>query len=273
MEQDDRPHNRYNSDSYNYNSNPNNSRWSQRLPATLLLAGRVLWRLLQGKWHRFNFQDQLVTAGPEALGAVLLINYFAGMIFAVQTARELVRFGALEALGGAFALAFCRELAPVLTAGIVAGQVGSAYAAEIGSMRVTEQLDALQMLRTNPVDYLVTPRVLACCVMLPVLTVFGIVVGIGGGIFIATQFYDQSPITFLGSIQAFLQLPDLMAVLLKSWAFGILVAIIGCSWGLTTIGGARGVGQSATAAVVTIWGAIFIADFFLSLLLFGRVNL
>jgi phospholipid/cholesterol/gamma-HCH transport system permease protein len=249
-----------------------NSRWSQRLPTTFLLAGQVFLRLLQGKWHRNNLQEHMMQAGPGALGAVLLINFFAGMIFTVQTARELLRYGATEAIGGAFALAFCRELAPILTAGIVAGQVGSAYAAEIGAMRVTEQIDALQMLRTNPVDYLVTPRVMACCLMLPVLTVFGISIGIAGGVFVATNFYDQPAQAFLNSVQNFLELRDLLAVILKSWLFAILISVIGCSWGLTTLGGAKGVGESATAAVVSIWVAIFIGDFFLSLLLFGKVN-
>lgn len=244
------------------------NRWRQRLPAVLLLAGQVLVRLLQGKWHKRDLQDHLINAGPNALGAVLFINFFAGMIFTIQTARELLQVGMLEGIGGAFALAFCRELAPVLTAGIVAGQVGSAYAAEIGAMRVTEQIDALQVLRTHPVDYLVTPRILACSVMTPILTIFAMSIGLVGGACIAMSFYGQRLQIFLGSVQTFLTLRDLVVVLLKAGIFGILIALIGCSWGLTTTGGAKGVGQSATAAVVTIWMAVFVADFFLSLVLF-----
>jgi ABC-type transport system involved in resistance to organic solvents, permease component len=136
----------------------------------------VLLRILSGKIDRRKIMEHLVTVGLDSLRAVLLIAFFAGMIFTIQSARELIRFGAVGAVGGAFALAFCRELAPVLTAGVVAGQVGSAFAAEIGEMQVTEQIDALYMLRTNPVDYLVVPRVIACCVMLPILTYF-----FGGG--------------------------------------------------------------------------------------------
>lgn len=248
------------------------NRWFQRVPVALLLVGQVIIRLLKGKLRGATLAEQLLIAGPQALWSVLLINLFAGMIFTIQTARELLRYGALEALGGAFALAFCRELAPVLTAGIVAGQVGSAYAAEMGVMQVTEQIDALQMLRTRPVDYLVLPRVVACCIMLPILSTFGITIGIGGGTWVASHFYQQPPAAFLESVRLFLDIQDLWAVVLKSVIFGLLIALIGCSWGLTTQGGAKGVGQSATAAVVNIWITIFIADFLLSLLLFGALQ-
>ncbi len=249
--------------------------WGQsQLPrplTALLLMGQVLLRLLQGRFHRRNLMEHLAMVGPGSLKAVLLVSLFSGMIFTVQTARELTRYGALEALGGAFALAFCRELAPVLTAGVVAGQVGSAFAAELGTMRVTEQIDALQMMRTDPVDYLVTPRVVATVLMLPILTVFAIVIGIGGGAAIALHFYEQPPDIFLNSVRNFLTLQDLAAVLIKAMLFALIIASLGCSWGLTTTGGAKGVGQSATAAVVTIWIGIFMADFLMSLLLFGTV--
>jgi phospholipid/cholesterol/gamma-HCH transport system permease protein len=131
-----------------------------------------------------------------------MTNLFAGMIFAIQTAREMERFGVLTALGGAFALGFCRELAPILSAAILAGQVGSAFAAEIGSMKITEQIDALKVLRTDPIDYLVVPRVLACCIMLPMLTMMGLVLGVLGGAFIANRLYELQPSVFLESVQA-----------------------------------------------------------------------
>ncbi|MEA5516360.1 ABC transporter permease, partial [Nodularia sp. UHCC 0506] len=133
--------------------------WIIRCFAALLLFGQVLLHLLQGKTYYRKILQHMVTAGPASVSPVILVSGFSGMIFTIQTARELVRFGALDAVGGAFALAFCRELAPLLTASIIAGQVGSAFAAEIGAMRVTEQIDALYMLRTNPIDYLVLPRV------------------------------------------------------------------------------------------------------------------
>lgn len=248
---------------------PVRDRPCRRLAAAGLLGGQVFWRLLRGHFHHRQLMEHLVTTGPGALQAVLVINGLAGMIFTIQTAREMLRLGALDSVGGAFALAFCRELAPLLTASVVAGQVGAAFAAELGAMRVTEQIDALLILRTDPVDYLVTPRVVATLCMLPILTLFAMVIGIAGGAAIARTLYGQSPDIFLGAVQTFLRLGDVLAVLFKSIIFGFLIAILGCSWGLTTWGGAKGVGQSATTAVVTMWFAIFIADLLLSLLLFG----
>lgn len=249
------------------------SRWVQRSYVTLFLGGQVLFRLLRGKIHLRNLLEEMAEVGPDSLTSVLLIAYFAGMIFTIQTARELTRFGALQALGGAFGLAFCRELAPVLTAGIIAGQIGSAFAAEIGEMQVTEQIDALYTLRTDPVDYLVTPRVLACCIMLPILTILSLVVGICGGIFVATYFYNQPPQDFLNSLKSFLDIRDLVSILIKGVVFGALVSLIGCGWGLTTKGGAKGVSRSCTAAVVSGWIAIFMVNFFLSLAIFQELNI
>ena len=247
--------------------------WFYRCLLAILLAGQVFTRLLRGKISSRNLLEQMAIAGPETLIPVLLIAVFAGMIFTIQTARELTKFGAVSVVGGAFSLAFCRELAPVLTASIVAGKVGSAYAAEIGAMQVTEQIDALYMLKTDPVDYLVMPRVIACSLMLPVLTILALIVGIAGGTFIAAIAYDLAPVIFLRSVQEFLGVRDLVNVLLKSSIFGILIAVIGCSWGLTTRGGVKGVGKAATATVVTSWVSIFIFDFFLSLLIFEELGI
>lgn len=232
------------------------------------LGGQVLMRVLRGKVNRQRTIEQMVAAGPFTLTPVLLTNVFAGMIFTVQTARELDRFGAMHALGGAFAMAFCRELAPILTAAIMAGQVGTAYAAEIGCMKVTDQIDALKVLRTCPIDYLVVPRVVACCVMLPVLTVLGLVLGLAGGAGVAFVLYEMPIGQFLDSVRSLMVLNDLIAVLLKSVLFGAIVALAGCTWGLTTTC-SRSVGRAATSAVVTTWVGLFVVDFFLSLVLFG----
>ncbi|MGB5974338.1 MAG: ABC transporter permease, partial [Nodosilinea sp.] len=198
------------------------------------LGGQVVMRILRCGVNRQRTLEQMVAAGPLTLTPVLLTNVFAGMIFTIQTARELERFGAIHALGGAFAMAFCRELAPILTAAIMAGQVGTAYAAEIGCMKVTDQIDALKVLRTDPIDYLVVPRVVACCVMLPVLTVLGLVVGIAGGAGVALFFYDMPLDQFLDSVRSLMVLNDLLAVMVKSVLFGAIVALAGCTWGLTT---------------------------------------
>ncbi|NJN86375.1 MAG: MlaE family lipid ABC transporter permease subunit [Leptolyngbyaceae cyanobacterium SL_7_1] len=252
---------------------PSNLRWLQRFTMAIFLGGQVVVRLFRGKFYRQQLVEHMVMVGPASLNSVLLTNFFAGMIFTVQTARSLSDFGAVNAVGGAFGIAFCRELAPILTACVIAGQAGSAFAAEIGSMRVSEQIDALQMLKTDPVDYLVLPRVLACGVMVPVMTVLGLAIGMVGGIATADFFYHLSPAEFLSSLRQFLELKDLFSVVLKSMIFGALLAVIGCNWGLTTTGGVRGVGRSTTAAVVTAWVLIFMINFVISLLLYQGLDL
>jgi len=246
------------------------TRWFERLLAATFLAGQVILHLIQGKIHRRNTLDQMAAVGPESFLITMITTTVIGMVFTIQTAREFLNFGASNAVGGVLALALSRELAPMITAVVLAGRVGSAFAAELGTMQVTEQIDALYVLKTDPIDYLVTPRVLACSLMLPVLTILSIIFGMVGGLFIATTLYGNS-ITqsiFLDSAQRLLNIWDLFSAAIKAVVFGLLIAIIGCSWGLTTTGGAKGVGKSTTAAVVTALLAIFIANFFLSWLMF-----
>ncbi len=248
------------------------STWSRRLMSAMLLGGQVLVHILMGKVHLRNTREQMSMVGPESLLVVLLTATFVGMVFTIQVAREFITFGLVQAVGGVLALSLTRELGPVLTAVIVTGRVCSAFAAEIGTMRVTEQIDALQMLDTDPVDYLVVPRVIACGVMLPILTIFALFAGIGGGMMVAQLLYGVSNRVFLDSVQNFLSLWDLISTLLKALVFGVLIAIIGSSWGLTTKGGAKGVGQSTTAAVVTSLLAIFVSNFFLSWVMFQGIG-
>jgi len=242
--------------------------WLERLIAAIFLAGQVFWHILQGRIHRRNTLDQMNIVGPASTSIALITAGFVGMVFTIQVAREFINFGATSTVGGVLGLALARELAPVLTAVVVAGRVGSAFAAEIGTMRVTEQIDALYMLKTDPIDYLVLPRVIACAAMLPILTLMSLIVGLTGGVFIAYSLYDINPSIFLQSIQNFVQLWDVFSSLIKAGIFGAMIAVIGCSWGLTTTGGAKGVGQSTTTAVVTSLLAIFIMNFFLSWVMF-----
>ncbi len=246
--------------------------WSKRLLSAVLLGGQVLVHLIQGKIHRRNTLEQMAIVGPESLLVALLTATFVGMVFTIQVAREFLNFGLGSAVGGVLALALTRELGPVLTAVILTGRVCSAFAAEIGTMRVTEQIDALQMLNTDPVDYLVIPRLIACCVMLPVLTIFCLMTGIGGGMGVAALMYGIPAGAFLDSVQSFMTLWDIWSALLKAMVFGAIIAIIGSSWGLTTTGGAKGVGQSTTAAVVTTLLFIFISNFVMSWLMFQGVG-
>ncbi len=242
--------------------------WIQRFMAALFLGGQTLIHLLQGRINRRNTLEQMILVGPDSLGIALLTATFVGMVFTIQVAKEFLFFGAGRVVGGVLALALTRELAPVLTAVVLAGRVGSAFAAEIGTMRVTEQIDALYILKTDPIDYLVLPRVIACCLMLPILTFLSLIVGMLGGLLIANGLFDISTAVFIDSIQEFLKVKDLWNAVIKSVVFGGLVAVIGCSWGMTTTGGAKGVGQSTTTSVVTALLAIFIANFFLSWIMF-----
>ncbi|MEH2275108.1 MlaE family lipid ABC transporter permease subunit [Nostoc sp. UHCC 0926] len=242
--------------------------WSQRLLAAIFLGGQVLVHLLKGKIHRRNTLQQMAAVGPDSLFIALLTAIFVGAVFTIQVAREFINFGAGNIIGGVLSVALTRELAPVLTAVVLAGRVGSAFAAEIGTMRVTEQIDAMLMLRTDPIDYLVIPRVLACCLMLPILTLLSLVTGMFGGLIIAINIYNLSDTVFLDSARNFLGIWDILSAMIKACCFGILIAVIGCSWGLTTTGGAKGVGQSTTTAVVTALLIIFVSNFFLSWLMF-----
>jgi len=243
-------------------------RWLQRLVSAIFLGGQTLIHLQPQKIHRRNTLEQMAVVGPDSLGIALLTAAFVGMVFTIQVAREFITFGASDAVGGVLAISLTRELVPVLTAVILAGRVGSAFAAEIGTMQVTEQIDALYVLKTDPIDYLVLPRLLACSTMLPILTLLSLVTGLIGGLAIATNLYDLSSSVFISSARDFLGLSDVINMAIKAVVFGGLIAIIGCSWGLTTTGGAKGVGQSTTTAVVTALLAIFVTNFFLSWVMF-----
>nr|WP_315788001.1 MlaE family lipid ABC transporter permease subunit [Fischerella sp. JS2] len=243
-------------------------KWSQRLLAAIFLGGQVIIHLLRGKIHRRNTLEQMAVVGPDSLFIALLTAVFVGAVFTIQVAREFITFGAGNLVGGVLAVALTRELSPVLTAVVIAGRVGSAFAAEIGTMRVTEQIDALLMLKTDPVDYLVIPRLLACLLMMPILTLLSLVTGMLGGLIIATNIYNLSDTQFLDSARNFLGSWDIISAMIKACCFGVLIAIIGCNWGLTTTGGAKGVGQSTTTAVVTALLIIFISNFFLSWLMY-----
>ncbi len=242
--------------------------WGQRLIAAILLGGQVLFHLLKVKIHRRNTIEQMAAVGPESLLIVVITAVFVGMVFTIQVAREFINFGAVQAVGGVLAIALTRELAPVIGAVVLAGRVCSAFAAEIGTMRVTEQIDALYILKTDPIDYLVVPRTIACCLMMPILTLIFLATGLAGGFLVANNLYNLSQNVFFDSVQNFLSVWDVFSSVIKAGCFGALIAIIGCSWGLTTTGGAKGVGQSTTAAVVTALLAIFISNFLLTLVMF-----
>lgn len=239
-----------------------------RTAATLLLAGQVVSRLFARKVHLPNLQEQIKMVGPATLGVTLLTSSFVGMVFTIQFVREFARLGLTRSVGGVLALAFSRELTPVISAIILAGRCGSAIAAELGTMAVSEQTDTLRVLRTDPVDYLVVPRVLACALTAPFLSLLAFTVSLAASVLLADVGYGVPPNVILESAAKALVPWDVLGMVIKSSVFGFVVAVVACGWGTTTLGGAKGVGESTTAAVVISLVCIFVADFFLSLLFF-----
>ena len=151
----------------------------------MVTIGQVVVKTFRGKIHLRNVLEQLSNVGPRSLSVCLLTSCFVGMVFTIQFTREFARLGLTKAVGGVLSLALSRELIPVITAVIMAGRIGSAYAAELGTMRVSEQIDSLRMLSTDPVDYLVTPRVIACALALPLLAVLCFAMGMSSSVLLA----------------------------------------------------------------------------------------
>lgn len=234
--------------------------------AVLMLGAAARW-VLRGRLELRETAVQLNRIGTESVPVVLVTGAFSGMVLAYQTARQLAEFGGQGFVGGLVGLSMAREAAPVFTAIVAAGRVGAGMAAEIGAMAVTEQIDALRVLATDPVRYLVVPRLLAAALALPVLTTFANVVGGVGGYAVATAAGVSSG-AFLSSLQRFVWPYDLVAGLIKAVFFGFIIASVGCYRGLHTTGGADGVGRATTGAVVTAIVLILVCNYFLDLLFF-----
>ncbi|HEX3554117.1 MAG TPA: ABC transporter permease [Thermoanaerobaculia bacterium] len=211
---------------------------------------------------------QMVKVGVDSVPVVFLTTLFTGMVLALQTFSVLRRFNAESFVGSLVALSMVRELSAVLSGLIVAGRAGSAMGAELGTMRVTEQIDALEVMATDPVHYLAVPRVWATTIMLPLLVIMGNGVGILGGYIVAVVMMGANPVSYLDRTFQYMDAADLFSGVVKSAVFGFLLAAIGCQQGFYTTGGAEGVGRSTTAAVVVASIAILISDFFLTRLLF-----
>jgi phospholipid/cholesterol/gamma-HCH transport system permease protein len=211
---------------------------------------------------------QMLEIGIKSLPVVLITAVFTGMVFAHQTFTGFKRFGAEALVGTVVALSMTRELGPVLTALIVAGRAGAAMAAELGTMRVTEQIDALETLATNPVKYLVIPRLIACTFMLPSLTIIADMTGIIGGYFVTVGLFRASSIVYWKRTWDYLEISDIYNGLIKAAFFGASISLISCYRGFYTYGGAEGVGKATTGAVVLSSMTILISDYFLSAWLF-----
>jgi phospholipid/cholesterol/gamma-HCH transport system permease protein len=214
---------------------------------------------------------QMESLGVRSVGIASVTALFVGMVMAVQFAFGLQKFGGMEYTGRIIGLSFSRELAPTLTAIIVGGRIGAGIAAEMGSMAVTEQIDAIRALGADPVKKLVVPRLVAGVIVMPVLGAFALVLGFAGAMFICSVEFDIPPGFFLRTALGSVNFRDYFSGAFKCPFFGAIISLIGCHFGMITRGGTEGVGQSTTRTVVAISITILIADFFLtkiSILLF-----
>jgi phospholipid/cholesterol/gamma-HCH transport system permease protein len=216
-----------------------------------------------GEWMR-----QMVRVGVDSLPVVGLTAMFTGMVMALQTYRGFERFHAESFVASVVSLSLTRELAPVLAALMIAGRIGSSLAAELGTMRVTEQIDALYAMATEPIQYLIVPRVGATTLMLPPLVACAGGVGILGGYLVSVGLMGANPIVYWEKTFQFLDLNDVFSGLIKAAVFGLILSVTGCTKGFFTSGGAEGVGRATTAAVVMSSMVILLSDFFLTKILF-----
>lgn len=237
----------------------------------ILSIGQASLLAMKGVWGIFipPFNMRLVLREIDNFGAgsILLVDIialFTGMVMALQTIYGLSMYGAEIYVGSVVSLSIVRELGPVLTSIMVGARVGSGIAAEIGSMQVTEQIDAMRALGASPIKKLVTPKILAGMITLPLLTVTADIVGIFGGLIVALFELDIDRTFYIDSVLTTIKISDLFSGVGKTIFFGLLVAVIGCYFGLKTTGGTTGVGRSTTITVVTVSILILISDFFLT---------
>ncbi|WP_087069283.1 ABC transporter permease [Cyanobium sp. NIES-981] len=244
-------------------------RWLRRLGVSCMIGGQAVSAIARGRIGFNDLMQELLEAGPGSFLIVVITALAAGTVFNIQVVAELSKQGANAAVGGLLALGLSREIAPLLTATLLTGKVATAYAAQLGTMKVTEQIDAITMLRTDPVQYLVVPRVLAMVVMAPVQCLLFFGVGIWSGQLSSSLLYNIPPSVFWTSVRTWMQPDDLPLMLVKALVFGLQIAVIACGWGLTTRGGPKEVGTSTTGAVVMILVTVALMDALLTKLLFG----
>lgn len=217
----------------------------------------------KGKGLRWKSSvEQMVRVGYESIPIVTLIAFFVGLIIAMQSAYQLERFGATIYVANLVAVSVTRELSPLLTAIVIAGRSGSAITAEIGTMKVSEEIDALKTMGFNPVKFLVIPKTLAMIIMLPTLTVIADLLGVFGGYVISMATLDLTSPRYVNQTIQALTLQDLSSGLVKSMFFSLIIAMIGCYEGFNVEGGAAGVGKSTTRSVVASIFLIIVADVF-----------
>jgi phospholipid/cholesterol/gamma-HCH transport system permease protein len=227
-----------------------------------------VFKSLFKKFPRWSLvRDQLFSIGVMSLGVVAITGMSTGIVLAAQSIYQLSPKGLANITGVMVAKAMITELGPVLTAFMVTGRIGAAMCAEIGTMKVTEQIDAIRSMAVNPNSYLIAPRFIAGIIMVPLLTSFSILMGIMGGYFISTYFFHLSTANYFNPMPLHISSFDIMAGTIKSICFGILLITISCFKGMKTKGGAEGVGKSTTNSVVISYISILISDFLITIAL------
>jgi phospholipid/cholesterol/gamma-HCH transport system permease protein len=243
-------------------------RVTESIGAMTLMALQSLVWLFRPPFRWRIFLQSLEYVGVGSLGIVTLTGAFTGMVMAIQSAYAFKMFHAESLVGTTVALALTRELAPVLTGLMVTGRVGSSIATEIGTMNVTEQIDALRTMAVNPIQYLVTPRVLACVIMVPILCLLCSLVGVSGAYLVAVKGLGLDQGVFFDRIVTVVQPWDVWSGIIKAAVFGLVIGTVSCFKGYQAEGGARGVGVATTQAVVISSIAVLVTDYFLTVLMF-----
>jgi phospholipid/cholesterol/gamma-HCH transport system permease protein len=241
----------------------------QNIGEMVVLFWRTLLSLPLAWRERQKVFEQFFEIGNASLLMVCILSFFIGGVIALQTGPILVERGLASAVGSVVGVSICKELAPVMMSILIAGRIGSAMAAEIGSMRVYQEIDALRTMNINPIQYLVLPRMSAIAVALPLLVVFAVLVGWLGGAFVcfANNRIEMSFAAFYSALRDVVQLKDVANGVFKSFIFALIIAVVSCHQGLVTRGGPRGIGRSVTKAVVNSIVLIVISDYVLTRIL------
>lgn len=242
--------------------------WLYQTGAATEMIRDVGYWLVRSKFEWKQAFAQCVTIGVDSFGVTALTSLFTGMVLALQSGNTIANiFGEPIFVGTIVTFALIRELGPVLTSVVVAGRAGAAVTAHIGTMAVTEQVDALYTLGTNPIQYLVIPRFVGFLFTMPILTVFSNLFGVLGGYLVAVYALGVPGEVYITDITSFMDVGDFMHGFIKTFAFAFMVATIACYKGISTRGGAEGVGKSTTGAVVTSIVLILVCDYFLTAIL------
>jgi len=234
-----------------------------------LFTGRAISHCFRPPYYARQILRQMIDIGYYSLPVVGLTALFTGMVLALQSYTGFARFQAEGAIATVVVLSVTRELGPVLAGLMVAGRIGAAMAAEIGTMRVTEQIDALSTLSTNPFKYLVAPRLIAGTTMLPILVLVADVIGVFGGFLVSVYRLDFNPASYISRTWEFLEPLDVISGLVKAAVFGFVIALMGCYFGYKSRGGAQGVGQATTNAVVAASILILVSNYLITGIFFS----